>query len=78
MKNVKKGEMYYRAEEIYLHEDHNDPMYANDIALIRVKESIKFNERVHPIEPSSEEVLDGAEVVLTGWGNLSVSAISVS
>lgn len=75
--DLKNGGTYYRVDEFYAHENHNEPMYANDIAVIRVKETIEFNDRVQPIEPSSEEVPNNAEVILTGWGSLSVSTISV-
>lgn len=66
------GGTRYKIENIILHEDHNDPKFSNDIALIRVKGSIQFNDKVQPIEYSSEEVPDGTEVELTGWGDLIV------
>ena len=68
--DLTKGGTYYKVEKFYMHENYNEPMYANDVAVIRVKGTIEFNDRVQPIEPSDEEVQDGAEVQLTGMTNI--------
>lgn len=75
--DLKNGGTYYEVDKYYAHEDYNNPDFAYDIAVIRVEGTIEFNDRVQPIEPSSEEVPDGAEVLLTGWGRLSVSVIAI-
>lgn len=74
--DVDLGGVLYRSDKFYTHADYNNPMLANDIGLIRVKGTIQFDDRVQPIELSSEEVPNGAEVTLSGWGGLRVSAIS--
>lgn len=70
--DLQNGGEFYKAERFVLHESYNNPYYAYDIALIEVKGSIVFNDKVQPIEISSEEVPAGADLQLTGWGRLSV------
>lgn len=76
--DLKNGGTYYNLDKAYVHEHYEQPPFANDVAVARVLETIAFNDRVQPIALSSEEVPDGAEVLLTGWGRLSVSTLSVN
>lgn len=71
--DLRSGGTYYKVEAIYVHPQFNKPMYANDIAVLRVRDSIEMNEKVQPIELESEEVPDGSTLQLTGWGSLKVS-----
>lgn len=71
--DLKNGGTYYKADKLIAHEGYNRPQYANDIALVRVKDTIQFSDKVQPIELLKEEVADGAELKLTGWGRLQVS-----
>lgn len=41
---------------------------ANDIGVAKIQGKIEFNDLVKPIKFSSDEVPDGAELQLTGWG----------
>lgn len=66
------GGTYYTPEHIEKHESFNRPAFANDVAVIRVKGTIEFNDRVQPIEYSPDEVPNDADVLLTGWGRLRV------
>lgn len=50
---------------------YNKPRFANDIALIKVNESIEFNNYAQPIEYTNVAVPDESVVELTGWGRLS-------
>lgn len=59
---------YYNADKIIMHEGYNQPRFANDIGLVRIRETIKFTDHVKSIDYSSEEVPDGADLQLTGWG----------
>lgn len=72
---LSKGEKYYAIEKWINHEKWNQPKLANDIALIRLNETIEFNDRVQPIKLSSEEIPDGTTLELTGWGSTNVSAL---
>lgn len=72
--DLKNGGTYYKVERYVTHEEYR--RFANDIAVIRVQGKIEFNSRVQAIELSSDEVPDGEEVTLTGWGDLSVISCS--
>lgn len=70
--DLDNGGTYYKAESFVRHESFNSPAFANDVAVIRLKGKIQFNDAVQPIEYSPDEVPDNTEVQLTGWGRLSV------
>lgn len=77
--DLKNGGKYYKSNRFVLHENYNKPMYAYDIALIEVNETIEFNSLVQPIEPALEDadmIPDYANLKLTGWGLQKVRAIS--
>lgn len=76
--DLKSGGKYYDVEKFVAHEKYDNPQYAYDIAVIKVKGLIEFNEKVQPIKLSQKEVPDGVELQLTGWGDTSVSFISFS
>lgn len=75
--DLSSGGQRYSVQKIIRHEKYNIPMYANDIALFRVKGLIEFNEKVQPIELSKEEVPDENELSLTGWGAMRLGFNSV-
>lgn len=75
--DVQAGGDLYQSSKFYIHAEYNKPMYANDIGLIRVKGKIRLDDRVQPIELATEEVPNGAEVLLSGWGRLKVSGSSL-
>lgn len=64
---------FYNVEKFTAHESYDNPNFANDIAVIRTKETIEFTKNVQPIKYSKTETPDGALAQLTGWGRLSVS-----
>jgi len=68
--DLQNGGTYYKVEKYFSHEKYNRPRFANDVAVIQVKGTIEFNDRVQPIEPSPDQVNDGDELTLTGWGRL--------
>lgn len=70
--DLRSGGKYYKVKKYIAHDRFNQPYFANDIAVIRVRGSITFTDKVQRIEYSSEEVPDGAVVQLTGWGALRV------
>lgn len=76
--DLTKGGQYYNVTKLTPHENYNNPRFAYDIAVIKLQEKIEFNEKVQPIELSKEEVPDGAQVQLTGWGRLSVRLTRIS
>lgn len=68
--DLTSGGTYYKVERFITHEKFRKYLLANDIAVIRVQGKIEFNNRVQPIEPSPEEMANGASLTLTGWGDL--------
>lgn len=72
--DLKNGGSYYKVQKFIMHEGYNQPMFANDIALIRLRDELQFNEKVQPIELGSDEVPDGVDLQLTGWGRVQVSS----
>lgn len=77
---VDKGGKRYEVEEYIAHEKYKHvpntfDSHGSDIALIRVKGEIEFNDRVQSIPLSSEEFSDGVEALLTGWGRVEVSKL---
>lgn len=75
--DLKNGGTHYKVAKYITHEGYNSPQFANDIALIKVANEIEFNEKVQPIELAKEEVPDGAELTLTGWGLLEVGLLLI-
>lgn len=72
--DLQSGGDEYDVEKYMAHEKHDNPLYANDIAVIKIKGSIEFNKKVQPIKLLSEEVPDGALLQLTGWGSVQSGA----
>lgn len=70
--DLTKGGKYYKVAKLSAHEHYNTPHFAYDIAVIKLQEKIEFNKKVQPIALGKEEVPDGAQVQLTGWGRLRV------
>lgn len=73
--DLTNGGKYYQVEKLTAHKSFNSPLYAYDIAVIKLQEKIEFSEKVQPIELSNEDVPDRAQVQLTGWGLLRVRLI---
>ncbi|KAL1442875.1 hypothetical protein MTO96_030574 [Rhipicephalus appendiculatus] len=58
-----------RAAEIILHPCYNDDTLENDIALLKLSESLFIDEFVRPVcLPEEEWDLEGKCVILAGWG----------
>ena len=53
---------------VYPHEDYNDTMVNNDIALLRLNESIELNEVVRVVCINDRVVTEKAELYASGWG----------
>ena len=59
-----------------IHEKYNPIEYfKNDIALIRVSEPIKFDEKVNKVSLQTQEFdEDESSAILTGWGSTEVES----
>lgn len=67
------GALHYPAD-IYLHCSYDRPKYHNDIALLRLNESIVFNALTQPVPLATEAWPRGtAELLFFGWGTQSAA-----
>ncbi|XP_053686931.1 serine protease SP24D-like [Sabethes cyaneus] len=64
--HLKKGGTYFEPDAIYPHEQYG--RLGNDIALIKLKETITYNRYMQKIDLSLDEIPDGTEVIITGHG----------
>lgn len=71
--DLKSGGTRYGVEEFISHGEYDKPQFANDIALIRIKGEIKFNDKVQPIKYSDKFVKEDTYLEIFGWGKLKVS-----
>ncbi|XP_053348809.1 plasma kallikrein-like [Clarias gariepinus] len=65
----------YELENIIVHPNYNKTSVENDIALIKIKKPITFNNVVRPVclteKVKEAEFLQGKKCTVTGWGRLS-------
>lgn len=64
----------YFVEEYWVHCNYNYPMYHNDIALIRLNDSIVWNEYTKPALLPDAPLANGSQLLLTGWGSTSLGS----
>lgn len=53
-------------QAIHVHPDYD--VYKHDIAIIELRGKLTFSREVQPIELATEEVPDGSDVIVSGWG----------
>lgn len=70
---MESGGQRYKAQKLILHEHHNKPFFANDIALVKIDGKIEYNEKVQPIKYSRKFVKGGTKLSTTGWGLIGVN-----
>ncbi|KAM7359489.1 transmembrane protease serine 9-like [Cochliomyia hominivorax] len=58
----------YEVDEYWIHCNYNEPDYHNDIALMHINGSIKYDNKTQPIPLPTKPMKSGDEVLLTGWG----------
>ncbi|XP_058130213.1 chymotrypsin-2-like [Anopheles ziemanni] len=63
------------AERFILHPDFDQQTYANDIALIRIREVLAFNnaDQLQSIELATEFFETATDATVSGWGRFSIS-----
>lgn len=71
--DLKSGGQNLSIERIKVHEQYNQPQWANDIAVLKVHQEIEFNARTQPVKLAAKPIPAGTITQLTGWGRLSVS-----
>ncbi|KAK5640462.1 hypothetical protein RI129_011273 [Pyrocoelia pectoralis] len=67
---VNEGGDVYEVAEARVHPNYSTQHTKNDIAIVKLKSPIIFNEKVQPIALETEHVDGDVECVLTGWGYL--------
>lgn len=63
----------YDVEKIIPHESYNPMIIRDDIALVKLNQTITYNENVQPVALCDHYVDGGQQMLLTGWGLTSVS-----
>lgn len=74
---LEDGGERFAMEKYVIHPKFQLNIYGHDIALIKVKGEIKFNDQVEAVSYSSQDFPEHADAVLAGWNRYDVS-ISVS
>lgn len=72
--SLKNGTIFYEPDMLIIHSRYNNPSFYNDIGLIRLKENVKFEEKVQAIDYEWREVAPNDNVQLFGWGRLGAGA----
>uniref|UniRef100_A0A2H1WEZ5 trypsin n=1 Tax=Spodoptera frugiperda TaxID=7108 RepID=A0A2H1WEZ5_SPOFR len=65
------GGTAYDIRKIVIHEDYDDYVIKNDIAILFTNEEMDFGRKVDAVELNDEPVEKGEELLLTGWGTTS-------
>ncbi|XP_075155390.1 transmembrane protease serine 11D isoform X2 [Haematobia irritans] len=65
-----KNPQYENVEAIHIHEGYSATIALHDIALVKLRNSIKFNENVHKVQLNEDNgnVYDNLVGTLIGWG----------
>lgn len=73
-----EGGEIYQMEKFIIHENYDHYDVINDIALLKVKGTIKFSEKVSPVILGKEYIGSGIELTLNGWGITEVNSNTAS
>ncbi|CAG4995466.1 unnamed protein product [Parnassius apollo] len=68
---LNSGGTLYPIRKIVRHEDYDNQVIKNDIALVFTLMEIRFGPNVDAIELNNEPVMPGEKLLLTGWGTTS-------
>lgn len=73
--NCVDGGKRYAVEKYIIHPkyDSNVLAHGSDIALVKLKDDIEFNDEVQPIPYSSDEFTEDVEALVVGWNRFIVS-----
>lgn len=64
-----EGGISIPAADIIYHEKYNPRRIFNDIALIRLSQSVEFSNKIQPIELATSDPEPGTTVLVSGWGD---------
>ncbi|XP_063834045.1 chymotrypsin-2-like [Ostrinia nubilalis] len=68
---LRYGGTAYPIRKIVRHEEYDDDVIKNDIAILFTHKEIEFSSTVDAVELNDEPVEKGEDLVLTGWGTTS-------
>ncbi|XP_037877007.1 chymotrypsin-1 [Bombyx mori] len=68
---LRAGGTSYGIRKVVVHENYDDYIIKNDIAIVFTEDEIEFGSKVDAIELNDEPVEKGEDLVLTGWGTTS-------
>ncbi|CAG9792553.1 unnamed protein product [Diatraea saccharalis] len=68
---LRSGGKSYAIRKIVRHQDYDDDIIKNDIAILFTEDVIEFSSTVDAIELNDEPVMKGEHLLLTGWGTTS-------
>ncbi|XP_026315927.1 chymotrypsin-1-like [Hyposmocoma kahamanoa] len=68
---LRSGGTSYKIRKIVKHENYDDYVIKNDIAVLFTQDEMEFGDKVDAIELNDEPVEKGEELLLTGWGTTS-------
>ncbi|CAK1589845.1 unnamed protein product [Parnassius mnemosyne] len=68
---LNSGGTLYPIRKIVCHEDYDNQVIKNDIALVFTLTEMRFEPNVDAIELNNEPVMAGEKLLLTGWGTTS-------
>jgi trypsin len=70
--NTQRQMLNVATGDIYIHKDYDRKTYENDIALVKVIETISFTEDVQPVcAPEASDLYEYQKTVCSGWGTIS-------
>ncbi|KAG6459136.1 chymotrypsin-1 [Manduca sexta] len=68
---LRAGGTAYDIRKVVVHEQYDDDVIVNDIAILFTEEEVQFGKTVDAIELNDEPLQKGEELILTGWGTTS-------
>lgn len=66
----------YETQKLIEHASYVARTITNDIALIRLKEGIKYGDKIQPVKLPAEDTGCNKELILSGWGTTSVNIMT--
>jgi len=72
--NDEAGRLTFRSKQYWLHENYSLPSAVDDVAVIKLPQSVEFSDAIKAIKLSKDENVDrrgevSANVIISGWGN---------
>lgn len=66
--NLWHSDTRFEVAEVKRHPNYNKPRMTNDIAIVQIDGSFKFDDKIQPIKLSNQRVKEGTAAHTVGWG----------